>query len=89
MNYVASVPDRIGLGAPGARYALLQAPGTDFGNTTMFTSLVTGGVLHVVDAHAASDPAAVSDYLAARCVDYLKVVPSHLAALADVAPWRA
>ena len=55
---------------------------TDFGNTVILTSLATGGVLHVVDAGAVVDPASVARYVRARGIDYLKAVPSHLAALA-------
>ena len=47
----------------------------------MFTSLVTGGELHILDADAVTDPAAVAEYLARHEIDYLKAVPSHLAAL--------
>jgi amino acid adenylation domain-containing protein len=83
VNYVAAVPGRAGLGEPGARYALLQRPVTDLGNTMIFTSLVTGGVLHVLDPGAVTDPAAVAEYLAEHDIDYVKVVPSHLAALAS------
>ncbi|GAB7187040.1 peptide synthase [Kitasatospora sp. Ki12] len=80
-NYVGTVPDRLGLGAPGDRYALLQAQATDLGNTMVFTSLVTGGELHILDADAVTDPVAVSAYLTERRIDHLKAVPSHLAAL--------
>ncbi len=80
-NYVATVPGRVGWGAPGGRYALLQAPVTDLGNTVLFTALATGGVLHVLDADAVTDPVGVAGYLAGRGVDYLKAVPGHLAAL--------
>ncbi|MFC5023615.1 amino acid adenylation domain-containing protein, partial [Streptomyces coeruleoprunus] len=80
-NYVASVPDRLGLGAPGHRYALLQPQVTDLGNTVVFTSLATGGQLHILGARAVTDPAAVADYLAAHAIDHVKAVPSHLAAL--------
>jgi amino acid adenylation domain-containing protein len=83
VNYVSSVPGRVGFGEPGARYALLQAAVTDFGNTVMLASLATGGVLHVPDADMATDPAMVTGYLDAMAIDYLKVVPSHLAALAS------
>jgi amino acid adenylation domain-containing protein len=83
MNYVATVPDRTGLGQPGAQYGLLQPPVTDFGNTTIFVSLVTGGVLHILDPDVVTDPVAVAEYLAAHAIDYLKMVPSHLAALVD------
>ncbi|MFF7591555.1 amino acid adenylation domain-containing protein, partial [Kitasatospora purpeofusca] len=81
-NYAGTVPTRLGLGAAGDRYALLQAQATDLGNTMVFTSLVTGGELHVLDAGAVTDPLAVSGYLAEHGIDHLKAVPSHLAALA-------
>ncbi|MFD3834164.1 amino acid adenylation domain-containing protein, partial [Streptomyces sp. NPDC058621] len=80
-NYVATVPARVGFGAPGDRYALLQAQATDLGNTVVFASLTTGGELHVLDEGAVTDPAAVSRYLAEHRIDHLKAVPSHLAAL--------
>ena len=81
VNYVTAVPGRAGLGEPGGRYALLQPTSTDFGNTMLFTSLVTGGVLHVAGPGTVTDPGAVAA-LVARCgIDYLKVTPSHLAAL--------
>jgi len=81
VNYLASAPARIGFGEPGGRYALLQPPVTDFGNTVIFASLVTGGVLHILDPGTVTDPDAVAGYLAGRGIDYMKVVPSHLAAL--------
>ncbi|MET7767010.1 amino acid adenylation domain-containing protein, partial [Streptomyces sp. NPDC005393] len=80
-NYVANVPQRIGFGEPGGRYALLQAQATDLGNTVVFASLVSGGTLHVLEEDAVTDPVAVADYLAEQRIDHLKVVPSHLAAL--------
>ncbi len=83
--YVAAVAGRAGLGGPGRGYALLQPLVTDFGNTVLFTALATGGVVHVLDRGAAGDPAAVAGYLAGHGIDYLKVVPSHLAALAAAA----
>jgi amino acid adenylation domain-containing protein len=81
VNYLTFVPARLGLGEPGGRYGLLQSPVTDFGNTVIFAALVTGGVLHVLDAGSVTDPDAVAGYLAGCGIDYLKVVPSHLAAL--------
>ncbi|MFJ3928582.1 amino acid adenylation domain-containing protein, partial [Streptomyces sp. NPDC090022] len=83
-NYVSSVPGRVGFDTPGGRYALLQAQVTDLGNTVVFASLTTGGVLHVVDEAAVTDPSAVSAYVAEHAIDHLKVVPSHLAALSSV-----
>ena len=82
VNYVAGVPGRVGLGEPGGRYALLQPPVTDFGNTVIFTSMATGGVLHVADGGTVTDSVALAGYLARHDIEYLKVVPSHLTALA-------
>ena len=81
-NYLGWVPGRLGWGAAGGRYGLLQGPVTDLGNTVVFTALATGGVLKVLDGPLVTDPGAVAGWLAAQGVDYLKVVPSHLAALA-------
>ncbi len=81
-NYVASVPGQVGLGEPGGRYLLLQGLATDLGNTVVFGALASGGTLHVLDAAGVMEPATVARYLAALAIDYLKVVPSHLAALA-------
>src|ERR1039457_6457181 len=80
-NYVAVMAGRLGLGAAGGRYGLLQSVVTDLGNTMVFTSLATGGALHVLDAAAVTDPVAVAAFVAAGRIDFLKVVPSHLAAL--------
>ncbi|WP_230421468.1 amino acid adenylation domain-containing protein, partial [Actinomadura soli] len=84
-NYVASASDRLGWGGAGARYALLQPQVTDLGNTAVFISLTTGGQLHVLDQAAVVDPAAVTDYLRSQRIDFVKAVPSHLAALSDAA----
>ncbi|MCW6008651.1 amino acid adenylation domain-containing protein [Micromonospora sp. CPCC 205371] len=81
-NYVPAVAGRAGLGAPGDRYALLQPAVTDFGNTFVFTSLATGGALHILDPDLVADPAAVTGYLARHAIDHVKLVPSHLLALA-------
>ncbi len=82
MAYVAGLPGRTGLGEPGRRYGLLPGPVTDLGHTMIFTSLATGGVLHVLSREMITDPDAVAGYLADHSIDYLKIVPSHLAALA-------
>ncbi|MFD0689050.1 non-ribosomal peptide synthetase [Actinomadura fibrosa] len=88
-NYVASVPSAVGFRAdidrrPG-RFALLQAPFTDLGNTVMFASLANGGELHVLPTDAVTDPSAVAEYLERHGIDFLKAVPSHLSALAAAA----
>jgi len=47
----------------------------------ILTSLVTGGALHVLDPEMVVDGGAVAEYLAGYGIDYVKMVPSHLAAL--------
>ncbi|MER6082184.1 amino acid adenylation domain-containing protein [Streptomyces sp. NPDC001833] len=79
-NYVASVPGRVGFDGPG-RYAVLQGQATDLGNTVVFASLAGGGELHVLDEDVATDAEAVGRYLAEHQIDFLKAVPSHVAAL--------
>ncbi|MCC9311438.1 amino acid adenylation domain-containing protein [Kitasatospora sp. RB6PN24] len=79
VNYVSSVPGRVGFGA--GRYALLQAQATDLGNTVVFAALASGGELHILDEEAVTDPQAVAEYVRANEIDFLKIVPSHLAAL--------
>ncbi|WP_461020105.1 condensation domain-containing protein, partial [Streptomyces daliensis] len=83
-NYVCSVSERLGWTEAGVRYALLQAQVTDLGNTVVFSSLATGGELHVLDEESVTDPEAVAGYVAEQNIDALKVVPSHLRALASV-----
>ncbi|HET8662565.1 MAG TPA: amino acid adenylation domain-containing protein, partial [Micromonosporaceae bacterium] len=83
-NYVASVAPRVGWGVRGARYGLLQPQVTDLGNTVVFISLATGGQLHVLDAATVVDAAAVAGYLTEHQIDFVKAVPSHLAALSAV-----
>ena len=81
-NYVASVPGRVGFGGPGGRrYAVLQGQATDLGNTTVFACLTSGGELHVLGEETVTDPAAVARYLDGQRIDYVKAVPSHVAAL--------
>ncbi|MFI0371289.1 amino acid adenylation domain-containing protein [Actinomadura sp. 1N219] len=84
-NYARHVPRRVGFGGAGGRYALLQPATTDLGNTVVFASLTTGGELHVLDAAAVTDPVAVAGYLARHRIDFMKAVPSHLAALGATA----
>ncbi|MFC4046555.1 amino acid adenylation domain-containing protein, partial [Dactylosporangium siamense] len=81
-NYVHAVAGPAHLGGAGRSYLLLQPAATDFGNTMLFVCLSSGGTLHVPGPGTATDADAVAAYLAAHAIDYLKIVPSHLAALA-------
>jgi amino acid adenylation domain-containing protein len=80
-SYLAGVMTRLGIDERGRGFALLQPAATDFGNTVLFASLVSGGTLHILDADTTVDAGALARYLADHAIDYMKIVPSHLAAL--------
>ncbi|MFJ8941675.1 amino acid adenylation domain-containing protein, partial [Streptomyces sp. NPDC102365] len=90
VQYVVGVVERLGWSGAesgagsgvGVRFGLLQSVVTDLGNTVVFGCLVSGGVLHVVGADVAVDGRAVAAYWRVWGIDWVKVVPSHLAALA-------
>ncbi|WP_112242523.1 non-ribosomal peptide synthetase/MFS transporter [Kribbella monticola] len=65
----------------GAGYAVVSTLAADLGHSMVFTALSRGGTLHLIDAELAVDPIALSKQFALHPVDYLKIVPSHLAAL--------
>jgi non-ribosomal peptide synthetase component F len=44
---------------------------------------LTGGCLHVIDQEKIFDSQAIQEYFSCYKIDYLKIVPSHLAALQD------
>ncbi|HEU4325264.1 MAG TPA: amino acid adenylation domain-containing protein [Roseiflexaceae bacterium] len=91
--YTAAVTEQL---APhdGASFALVSTFTADLGNTMIFPALCSGGTLHVITQEQASAPDAFADYCTQHAIDYLKIVPSHLAALlaakrpADVLPRR-
>jgi acyl-coenzyme A synthetase/AMP-(fatty) acid ligase len=62
---------------------------TDPGNTVVFASLVSGGELHVLTEDTVTDPVAVHAYLAEHGIDFVKAVPSHVAALGGVVAGRS
>ncbi|GAA0229475.1 hypothetical protein GCM10009527_027460 [Actinomadura nitritigenes] len=80
--YVEGVSARLAWDRPGERYALLQPLTTDFGNTVVFACLAAGGVLHLPGRRIERDGSLLRDYLAEHAIDHVKIVPSHLAALA-------
>ncbi|MFI6477254.1 amino acid adenylation domain-containing protein [Nonomuraea sp. NPDC050663] len=70
LTYLAGVRERFGV-EPGSRFALMQSLAFDFGITTFYLSLLTGGTLQLLDPQTQELPEA----------DYLKLTPSHLASL--------
>jgi amino acid adenylation domain-containing protein len=80
MNYMHGILKRLELPAASS-YATVSTVAADLGNTAIYPSLCTGGVLHVISQARASDPEALADYFLRHPIDCLKIVPSHLAAL--------
>ncbi|TCO45313.1 non-ribosomal peptide synthetase [Actinocrispum wychmicini] len=70
-------------------WTMLQPLTFDFAVTAFFGALLTGGTLHLVSKDLATDADWIAGHL--RDVDYLKITPSHLAALesADIVPRKA
>ncbi|SCF05293.1 amino acid adenylation domain-containing protein [Micromonospora matsumotoense] len=84
LRYLDGVADRFGV-APAARYGLLQSMSFDFAVTVFYLALATGGTVHLLPRRGTG--AELAARLRAERIDYLKITPSHLAALAaDTAP---
>ncbi|MEU6430648.1 amino acid adenylation domain-containing protein [Microbispora sp. NPDC046973] len=84
MVYLAGVRERLGV-EPGSSFALLQSLAFDFGVTVFYLCLMTGGTLHLVPSRTAGPE--LAEIFRRTGVDYLKITPSHLAALlADAGP---
>ncbi|CAM5410095.1 Tyrocidine synthase 3 [Streptomyces spiroverticillatus] len=79
LNYHAAVTAELGLEA--GSYAMVQPFTFDSCVTVLAPALLGGGTLHMVDAGTASDGRLLAARFAEHPVDYLKISPSHLAAL--------
>ncbi|MDF5719751.1 MAG: amino acid adenylation domain-containing protein [Rhizonema sp. PD37] len=85
LNYLYAILDKLNL-PTNASFATVSTFAADLGNTVIFPALYTGGCLHVVSQERVSDPVAFGDYCNSYPIDYLKIVPSHLAALLEGSP---
>jgi amino acid adenylation domain-containing protein/thioester reductase-like protein len=85
VNYIYAIIDRLDF-AKGASFATVSTFAADLGNTVIFPALCTGGCLHIISQETAADPQALADYFQRHPIDYLKIVPSHLAALLAASP---
>ncbi|MFC8453652.1 amino acid adenylation domain-containing protein [Kitasatospora sp. NPDC057223] len=82
LNYLAGVGERLRI-EPGASYGLLQSLSFDFSITMLYLALSTGGRVHLLPRRIAG--VELAEHLEQDGIDYLKMTPSHLAALtADV-----
>ncbi|MFI6759829.1 amino acid adenylation domain-containing protein [Micromonospora sp. NPDC050417] len=86
LRYLDGIADRLEV-APAGRYALLQSMSFDFSVTVFYLALATGGTVHLVPRRCTG--AELADELRRHRIDYLKMTPSHLAALAADVPLGA
>jgi amino acid adenylation domain-containing protein len=63
-------------------YALVSTIATDLGNTSLYSWLASGGVLHVFSKEMVSHIEGLHAYFKRHRIDCLKIVPSHWKALA-------
>ena len=80
LNYLYGIVGRLALPS-NASFATVSTIAADLGHTVVFSSLCTGGTLHVISQDRAVDSEAMDDYFRHHAIDCLKIVPSHLAAL--------
>ncbi|WP_371494375.1 amino acid adenylation domain-containing protein [Kitasatospora sp. NBC_00374] len=83
LNYLAGARERLRI-EPGASYALLQSLAFDFSLTMLYLGLSTGGRIHLLPRRISGAELALR--MAESGIDYLKMTPSHLAALTADAP---
>ncbi len=80
-HYVQGVLAALDVGE-GAHFGVVSTFAADLGHTVVFGALAAGGCLHVIPRDCLVDPTAFAEHMERRPVDVLKIVPSHLAALA-------
>ncbi|MFI0723475.1 amino acid adenylation domain-containing protein [Streptomyces sp. NPDC021224] len=83
LNYLTGVGERLRI-APGGRYGLLQSLSFDFSLTMLYLALGSGGTLHLLPRRISG--AELAERVRSLELDYLKMTPSHLAALTADAP---
>ncbi|MET9857586.1 amino acid adenylation domain-containing protein, partial [Streptomyces sp. NPDC006450] len=83
LNYLAGAGERLRI-EPGASFGLLQSLSFDFSMTMLYLALTTGGRVHLLPRRIAGVELAAE--IERTGIDYLKMTPSHLAALTADAP---
>ncbi len=76
-NYVNSILSRVPLNA-GEKSAIVTSLAADLSYTLLFTVLLSGGELHIIDRNTTLDPQTWARYQRGQAIDHLKVVPSLL-----------
>lgn len=83
LNYLAGAGERLQI-EPGSSFGLLQSLSFDFSMTMLYLALTTGGRVHLLPRRIAGVELAAE--IERTGIDYLKMTPSHLAALTADAP---
>jgi len=85
VRYLDGIRARLSI-VDGASYGLIQSLSFDFAVTMFYLALATGGRVHLLPRRATAQELAA--HIAAERIDYLKLTPTHLAALAAEVPAR-
>jgi amino acid adenylation domain-containing protein/non-ribosomal peptide synthase protein (TIGR01720 family) len=83
VNYASAIRQRLRLQG-GRSYATVSTLAADLGNTMIFPALTSGGELHVIPTEKLMDGEKLGEHFQQEEIDYLKIVPSHLAGLNNV-----
>lgn len=83
-SYVAAARDALDLDRCG-RFALTSTVAADLGHTSLLGALAAGGTIVVASADDMADGDAFARFIEGRAVDFIKMTPSHLAALSETA----
>jgi amino acid adenylation domain-containing protein len=79
-RYLHSIAEEL-QAEPGCAYALLQSVAFDFSILMFYLPLMSGGCLHLLPRDIAGED--LAEAISGLGIDYLKMTPSHLAALAS------
>ncbi|MGF1739614.1 amino acid adenylation domain-containing protein [Vibrio profundum] len=79
-NYIQSMMSVINMDIVES-YGLVSSISADLGYTTLYSSLVRGKSLHLIDKEISIDAVELSQYVVNNEIDCLKIVPSHLQGL--------
>ena len=85
INYTKFILDYLKVDAP-LTFATVSTITADLGNTVIFSALLSGGCLHVIDYNTSMESDLLRNYFVKHRVDVLKIVPSHLGALLATQP---
>jgi iturin family lipopeptide synthetase A len=81
-SYLDAIRQTLNWNAAGD-FLLVSPLHVDLGYTALFPPLAGGGVLHIASEQIVRDPGGFAGFLRRDPVDYLKITPTHLAALLE------